>query len=478
MIHSPIQLQDIALSFPHKTCLAGFTTQIHHGSRIAIIGPNGGGKSTLLKILQGSVTSTTGRIIIPDNVCMGYVPQVIEFYNELSGGQRVNKALTQALSIDPNVLLLDEPTNHLDNANRKSLTRMLKNFAGTLVVVSHDVALLRNLVDILWYIDNGKIQIFSGNYDDYIRERDIQRSAIEKEKRFMQQQKKDMHHALMQEQNRAAKSRAQGEKNIHNSKWPTVTSFTKASRASETGNKKKSELAHKKQTLNQRLSELHLPEILRPKFSLSAQAMGERTLLSITEGSVGYNHKMLIENIRLSLSTHERIAILGANGCGKSTLIKAILNDAQVMKTGNWHSPQPQEIGYLDQHYATLNPDKTVLQTIQDLMPAKHHTEIRYHLSDFLFRKNEEVMALVSTLSGGEKARLTLAQIAAKTPRLLILDEITNNLDVITREHVIQVLQHYPGAMIVISHDEDFLRSLQITSAYSIENGYGVFSMW
>ncbi len=135
-----------------------------------------------------------------------------------------------------------------------------------------------------------------------------------------------------------------------------------------------------------------------------------------------------------------------------------------------------KDIGYLDQHYGTLHPDKTVLETIADLVPAWSHAEIRRHLNDFLFRKNEEVNSPVSTLSGGEKARLSLAQIAAKTPKLLILDEITNNLDLETKEHVAQVLKAYPGAMIVISHDADFLEEIVVNSYFKISGGYVSFS--
>ena len=144
------------------------------------------------------------------------------------------------------------------------------------------------------------------------------------------------------------------------------------------------------------------------------------------------------------------MAIRGDNGSGKTTLIKAILNDPSVLKSGDWHVPNREDIGYLDQHYGTLDPHKTVTETIHGLVPTWAHGEIRKHLNDFLFRKNEEVNAFVKTLSGGEKVRLSLAQIAAKTPRLLVLDEITNNLDLETRDHVIQVLKEYPGAMLVI----------------------------
>lgn len=141
------------------------------------------------------------------------------------------------------------------------------------------------------------------------------------------------------------------------------------------------------------------------------------------------------------------------------------------MRQGNWILPKSDDIGYLDQHYATLSPDKTVMETIRCLWPDHADAEIRKHLNDFLFRKNEEVTVLVSRLSGGEKARLSLAQIAAKTPKLLILDEMTNNLDLETRAHVIEVLKHYPGALLVISHDTDFLEAIGVTDRYRIDAG-------
>ena len=126
MIHKPIQIKKLSLSFASKTRFENFTTQINYGDRIAIIGRNGSGKSTLLKILQGVYPATDGEIEISSDVIIGYVPQVIEQYNSLSGGQRLNKSLTEALSVNPNILLLDEPTNHLDQQNRKSMLRMLQ----------------------------------------------------------------------------------------------------------------------------------------------------------------------------------------------------------------------------------------------------------------------------------------------------------------------------------------------------------------
>ena len=471
MIHKPITIKNISFSLPHKTCFEEFSAQIPYGSRIALIGQNGSGKSTFLNLLRGVLELTEGEISIPEDVTFGYVPQVIEDFDTFSGGQRLNKALTQALSLKPNVLLLDEPTNHLDRHNRKSLMRMLAHFPGTLIIVSHDVELLRHSIHTLWHIDQGKIHAFSGNYDDYRREVDIKRAGVEKELLTLNRQKKEMHQALMQEQHRASQSQAKGRKLIEQRKWPTVQSPTKFGRASSSFGQKKAAIGQKKQDLTDQLSALRLPEVIVPTFSLRSATLGDRPLLSVREGSVGYGgHPPLLTDLIFSIHSKDRIAILGENGTGKTTLIKAILNDPSVVKTGDWFLPKSLEIGYLDQHYGTLPYDLSVFESIAALVPSWSHTEIRRHLNDFLFRKNEEINALIHQLSGGEKARLSLAHIAAKTPHLLILDELSNNLDLETREHVINVLKAYPGALLVISHDEDFLREIHISEAYEIEN--------
>ena len=471
-MHKPIFIKDLCLSFPHKICFEDFTSQIQFGSRIAIIGQNGCGKSTLLKILQETFDPTSGSVQIPNDVRVGYVPQVIEAFDCLSGGQRLNKAITSALADDPNVLLLDEPTNHLDQKNRKSLMRMLAGYPGTLIIVSHDKELLRNCTDTLWHIKDGKIHVFSGCYDDYLREVEIQRAAIEQKLGRLAGQKKDTHRALMKEQSRAANSKSKGKKSIDQRKWPTVVGKAKANRAAQTTGRKKAAIDQKKQDLSEQLSHLRLPEVIVPKFSLAASEIRDCTLVSISTGTVEYRgQEPLLRNITFSLASRDRVAISGDNGSGKSSLIKAILDDTAVVRGGDWYTPKAQDIGYLDQHYATLSPEISVLESVHDLVPSWSHAEVRCHLNDFLFRKNEEIEALVKQLSGGEKARLCLAQIAAKTPKLLILDEITNNLDLETLDHMLEVLRNYPAAMIVISHDEDFLKEIGISQGYTIKKG-------
>jgi ATPase subunit of ABC transporter with duplicated ATPase domains len=223
------------------------------------------------------------------------------------------------------------------------------------------------------------------------------------------------------------------------------------------------------QKIEESVAELPEKSSLIPVLQDYMDLLDKLKVVQISGGSVDYSENQpILSGIILSLGSGERLAITGDNGSGKSTLIKAILGDESVYKTGEWHVIKREDIGYLDQHYSTLHPDKTVLETIADLVPDWPHAEIRRHLNDFLYQKNEEVNALVSTLSSGEKARLSLAQIAAKTPKLLILDEITNNLDLETKEHVVQVLKAYPGAMIIISHDADFLEEIGISESVDV----------
>ncbi len=444
---NPIIIKNLSIIYPHKTCVDDFSVVIYPGDRIVLIGRNGSGKTSLLKILANL-----------SDVSAAFVPQLIEV-DGLSGGQKFNAALSEALSLKPELLLLDEPTNHLDLNNRQSLMSMLKHFQGTIVMASHDVELLRSCAHIFWHFDNGKIHIFKGQYDDYKRDIIQKRQSIEDELARLSRDKKDTHKALMKEQERAAKGKVRGEKKRANRKWPKIVADQKERQAQETFGRKTLAIQNRKQDLLEELKALTLPEVIMPKFSLSAADIGSKSIVEIRGGSCGYGDQPILIDLVLTVGPTDRLAIVGNNGSGKSTLVKAIMSNSQIYRDGQWFIPKPEDIGYLDQHYGTLT-EETVLDCIAKTVPHWSHAENRKHLNDFLFRKNEEVNSLVANLSGGEKVRLSLALIAAKTPKLLILDEITNNLDIETRDHVLQILQSYPAAMIIISHDQDFLDQL------------------
>lgn len=459
-MHKPILIKNFELCFPHKTCFDDFNYQILYGSRIGIIGQNGCGKSSLLKMIFD---------ICENNA--SYVPQIIEKYNNLSGSQKFNKSLSEALSSVPDILLLDEPTNHLDRYNRQSLMRMLHNYAGTLIIVSHDQELLNSCTNIIWHIENGKINIFNGVYNDYIQQANMQKLYIENEIAILHKQKKQMHEKLMQEQARAAKSKVKGEKSIKEKKWPTVVSNAKASRAQENSGRKKLAIDKRKSDLIDSLDDIYIPKTIKPKFSIKSSDIAKENIIQISNASIGYSdNKAILSEINFSLNGNDRIAIVGDNASGKSTFLKALLHDKSIYKTGYWYTINKDEIGYLDQHYKTLNLEKSVFENIQNIVQDWSYSAIRSHLNDFLFKKNEEINALAKTLSGGEKVRLSLAQIAAKTPKLLILDEITNNLDLPTIEHVIQILKSYPAAIIVVSHDNEFLYKINVLKEALIKN--------
>ncbi|GHT25245.1 hypothetical protein AGMMS49953_09750 [Endomicrobiia bacterium] len=210
-MHPPIFLNHISLYFPCKICFEYFSAQIQAGNRIAIIGNNETGKSSLLKIIKGDLPASEGEIQ-NKNVSFGYVPQLIYKYENLSGSEKFNRALSVAFSNHPDILLLDEPTNHLDLKNRRSLIKMLNFYKGTLVVVSHDTELLRSSIDILWHIDNGKVSVFNGKYDDYRQTIMQERQNIENELEFLAKEKKENHKALMKEQQRAKKKQRKRQK--------------------------------------------------------------------------------------------------------------------------------------------------------------------------------------------------------------------------------------------------------------------------
>ncbi len=466
MSHGPLILKNIGFSLPHKSCFSHFSAQVYPGEKIAIIGCNGAGKSTLLQILQGNIEPTEGSISIPSDITLGYVPQTIVEHDAASGGQRFNKALSQALQNQPNFLFLDEPTNHLDVSNRKSLMGMLKRFAGTLIVVSHDVELLRTCIDTIWHIDEGQIKVFSGSYDEYLREQEHANASRIKKIEQLKKQKRQAQDALQAEQERATHSKKAGKKENDRN----IRGVMKES-GSRTVGKNQGRIHELSDRIVNELSENFVPEEIIPHFSFTAADLSSsKEIVRIHEGACGYKTSLL-KDIEFSLGAQDRVALKGDNGSGKSTFFKAFLQDPAVQVSGSWQMPVSADIGYLDQHYATLPAESSVLEVVRDAVPGWSLVQCRKHLNDFLFRKNEEVSTLVKQLSGGEKVRLSLAVIAAQTPKLLLLDELTNNLDLETREHVIQVLKEYPGAILVISHDRDFLERIGIQRWYRVCNG-------
>jgi ATPase subunit of ABC transporter with duplicated ATPase domains len=446
-----ITLTDLSLSFADKLCFNDFSAKIYSGDRIAVIGDNGAGKTQLLKAIAG-VSKINGKIIRKEQLLIDYVPQTVEEYLNLSGGERFNRALSKALKDSPDLLILDEPTNHLDAHNRHSLLRMLKNYDGAIIFASHDEDLLRELPSVLWHIYNNQIRIFSGTYDDYTAMLERERAAIGVEFARVKTEKKKAHESLMKEQERRKKSRLAGEKAAKT--LPRIAAGLMKSAAEGTAGKRAADINEKRDYLKELSSQLYRKPEAKPKFLLPSNFNISETVLHIADGAVGYNGKALLADINIILRADEKAALSGANGSGKSTLFKAIMDADNLRLGGLWHTPS--EIGYLDQHYANLEPSRTVFETIRAVSDLSN-AQLRSHLNDFLFRTNNEVNCVVRELSGGEKARLSLAVMALLPKRLLLLDEITNNVDLKTKKYLAAILREYPAALFIISHEQSFI---------------------
>ncbi|GHT88204.1 erythromycin ABC transporter ATP-binding protein [Alphaproteobacteria bacterium] len=455
---SILNLENLTISLPHKLCFEDFSTTVYYGEKIAVIGRNGSGKSSLLRMIAN----------IANDASCSHVTQVIEGFSERSGGERFNESLSEALGQNPDVLLLDEPTNHLDIRNRKSLIRMLQNYHGTLIIATHDTEILRNCIDKIWHIDNEKIEIICAKFDDYMNELSAKRNAVLRQIELLNTKKKAMQQSMLKEQERSAKSAASGKKKLENKRWLNAVFDLKAMGAEKAHGSKMKDIDAKKSALSDQLEGMRTSEIIVPKFSLPCADSGKKMLISIREASVGYAGKTILNNINFSVMSGERLAITGNNGSGKSTIIKAIIGASTIEKSGDWNILNKKDIGYLDQFYQTLDQEKSALETIVEAAPNWTHADIRKHLNDFLFRKPEEVETKAKNLSGGEKARLSLALLSVQTPKLLLLDELTNNIDMETKNHIIEVLKAYPGTMIVVSHDIDFLNEIGIDKFYEI----------
>jgi ATPase subunit of ABC transporter with duplicated ATPase domains len=469
-MHKPITIQNLSIQFKQKLCFDDFSQHVHFGDRIAIIGANGSGKSSLLKAIQGSFSDYEGVIILPNDTELSYVPQLLHSDKALSGGELFNKTFFDALATVPNCLLVDEPTNHLDQTNRIQLMDQIRYFYGTVIAVTHDVDFMNQCFDKVWHINNGIIKVFSGKYDDYHQQRIQEKNRLDKQLKTLSKDKKSMHTKLMQEQQRAAKSSAKGAKSINNKKWATVVGHAKARRAQETTGKKKAALSEQRQDVFDQLESMNIPQVIKPSVHMPSQ-QGYGVLVQVNDGAIAYGEKTIISNIFLTINNQDKVVIKGDNGSGKTSLIKAFMGESSVNCLGQWMCLDKHDIGYLDQHYHVLPQELSVLSALQQVVPHWEQTQYYRHLADFLFKGDDAVHLDIEKLSGGERARLALALIAAKPPKLLILDEITNNVDLETIDHLVEILSEYPGAVLIISHNQNFLDQLPMNKVIVLKGG-------
>ncbi|MFI3174937.1 MAG: ABC-F family ATP-binding cassette domain-containing protein [Bacillota bacterium] len=345
--------------------------------------------------------------------------------SELSGGQKTRIYLGKLLLSKPDLLLLDEPTNHLDISAIEWLEDFLKSYDGAVLLISHDRYFLDKIVSKVVEIENRKANTFNGNYSTYTEQKDIRR-AIE-QKAFDMQQKELKHHEDV---------------------IKTLRQFNREKSVKRADSREKA--------LN-KVDRLDRPESLpnHMRLALTPQIMSGNDVLHVEELKKSFGDAEIFRNVSFSVFREEKVAIIGANGVGKSTLFKILLGivekDSGRMRLGtNVH------IGYYDQEQAYLDESKTIFQEIADHHPTLTAGQIRNVLAAFVFT-NDDVFKVISTLSGGEKGRVSLAKIMLSKANCLFLDEPTNHLDMYSKEVLENAIECYEGTAIYISHDRYFI---------------------
>jgi ATP-binding cassette, subfamily F, member 3 len=507
-----LQVNQLFKYFGADIILSNIKLEIQTRDRVALVGRNGAGKSTLLKIIAGHMSFDSGEIIKPKEVTIGYLAQntglesnlsiwdemltvfkdlqqmekelrqleekmsdphvledsiqyerVLKEYDHLqikfkdsggyqyeadirsvlhglnfqafdystkietlSGGQKTRLALGKLLLTKPDILILDEPTNHLDIETLSWLEQYLQTYDGAILIVSHDRYFLDKVVTQVYEMSRKQIQKFPGNYSSYL---DQKAEQYEREMKLYEKQ-----------QDEIAKLEDFIQKNL--------------ARASTT---KRAQSRRKKLEKIDRLD--------RPKgdeksanFGFEIDRQSGNDVLHIDQLSIGYDQEPVSKNLTFRLTRGESVALVGPNGIGKSTLLKTII-EKLIPFFGGIRFGSNVSIGYYDQEQAELTSNKRVLNELWDDYPLRPEKEIRTILGNFLF-SGDDVLKVVSTLSGGEKARLALAKLMMQKSNFLILDEPTNHLDLDSKEVLENALVDYPGTILFVSHDRYFINRI------------------
>lgn len=502
-----LNVSKISKVFIDKPVIEDISFHIERGEKVAIVGNNGAGKTTLLKIITGELEPTTGNVTVSSGVSVGYLSQIDTvdsdntIYKEvensraylndlwqemkeieaamktlsgdelsqamdryaaldkkytdnngyslnsevsgalkglgfseddfdrlvstLSGGQKTRVALASLLLKAPDLLILDEPTNHLDIKAVAYLENFIKNYKGAVLVVAHDRYFLDRFVTKVVEISNGKSRVYSGNYTAYANKAAALRH--------------DQLKAYLKQQSELAHQEAVVEK---------LRSFNR---------EKSIKRAESRQKMIDKTERLDKPvaDNFAMKLKLSPNVESGNDVLTITELSKAFGSNVLFNDLNLEIKRGERIALIGNNGTGKTTLLK-IINKLEHADAGRITIGAKVHIGYYDQEHQVLHSEKTLFDEISDAYPSLNNTKIRNTLAAFLFT-GDDVFKKIGDLSGGERGRVSLAKLMLSDANFLILDEPTNHLDIASKEILEDALNDYEGTVMFVSHDRYFV---------------------
>ena len=442
---------------------------VYDGEKIGLIGENGAGKTTLLRLLSGETEADEGTVRRPGSLAfirqqgkengeaddqMQALFRVQARRDGLSGGEMTRGRIAAALSARPQLLFADEPTTDLDEEGLALLRKQLRAFPGALVLVSHDRSLLRLLCRRIWYLEDGKITDFPGGYDAFMEERRRQRDRQQFEYDQYRAEQKRLKESVQRMAEKASSVRkapsrmGNSEARLHKREWTDSVL----------------QLSHAKRTLQNRMEHLeakekprNLPDI-RMKLGVSSPVEAG-VVLRVQCERLAAGKTELLSRTAFSLPTGSRTALLGANGCGKTTLLRVLTGQggAPVCFDGKIQFNPAARIAWFDQHHEkTLDPEKTVLENVMDV--SVHPESLARTVLIRLNFRRDDVFKPVSVLSGGERAKVALARLLLMDCNLLVLDEPTNHLDLFTLEELERLLADYGGTILFVSHDEEFVR--------------------
>jgi len=504
-----LSCNNISKSFGTDVIIKSCSFNIEDHEKAAIVGINGAGKSTLLKIITGIEPADTGLVTLAKDKTLGYLSQQqnlnsdntiydellsVKHYildmeaqlrrienqmksaddealetlmkkysdlnhefelnngyaykseitgvlkglgfaeedftlnvNTLSGGQKTRVALGRLLLSKPDIILLDEPTNHLDMESISWLENYLLNYSGAVLIVAHDRYFLDKIVSKIIELDNGNATVFSGNYTDYASKKAILRNMQLKE--YLNQQREIKH----QEE--------------------VITKLKQFNR------EKSIKRAESREKMLNKMEFVDKPEILNDKMDIKLEpnVISGNDVLTVDNLTKGFDGTVLFDNICFQIKRGERVALIGSNGTGKTTILK-LINEIIPADSGSIYLGAKVNIGYYDQEHHVLDPDKTIFDEIRDAYPDLNNTQIRNTLAAFLFT-NEDVFKYIKDLSGGERGRVSLAKLMLSNANFLILDEPTNHLDITSKEILENALNSYTGTVLFVSHDRYFINS-------------------
>lgn len=440
--------------------------EIQENDKIGLVGANGAGKTTLIKSLIGDTDIDEGNIYLTnsysyvsqnedikdlhsDNKIKSLLNAPDKFEDYLSGGEKVKLKIVNALKEKKKLIIADEPTSNLDQESIKILEKMLKNHNGALLLVSHDRQFLDPLCNTIVEIDEGKIKVYKGNYTTYLKlkEKEVKRQEFE-------------HEQYKTEKNRLENAKIQ-KNELKNSirKTPKRMGNSEARLHKMGGQRGKKNLDGNIKAIQSRIDKLEVKE--KPKninqikiYIQDGMEIVSKNLIEVKDLTLKVDEKLLLNDVSFKIKRNKKIALIGENGCGKSSLIKEILkNNNEAIKIN-----ERVKIGYFSQSQDTLNIDKSILDNIKEVS-SFDETFIRINLNLFGF-KGDEVYKKVGVLSGGEKVKVALCKIILEDNNLLLLDEPTNYLDIISMEALEKSLRSTNKTMLIVSHDRSFISSV------------------